>query len=43
MAKSMTASRMLIPVDSLAPKMLIAASTAITAQPKMMSPGEWRR
>ncbi len=42
-AKSMTASRMLMPVDSLAPKTLIAASVAITRQPKMMSPGEWRR
>ncbi len=41
-AKSMTASRMLTPVDSLAPKTLIAASTAITAQPAMMSPGDER-
>ncbi len=41
-AKSMTASRMLTPVDSLAPNTLIAASTAITPQPKMMSPGEER-
>ena len=40
--KSMTASRTLTPVDSLTPKTLIAASTAITTQPAMMSPGEWR-
>ena len=38
----MTASRMLTPVDSLAPNTLIAASTAITMQPAMMSPGEER-
>ena len=41
-AKSTTASRMLTPVDSLAPKMLIAASTAITRQPAMMSAGDDR-
>ena len=41
-AKSMTASRMLTPVDSLAPNTLIAASTAITTQPEMMSAGDER-
>ena len=37
--KSATASRTLTPADSLTPKTLIAASTAITPAPKMMSPG----
>ena len=41
-AKSTTASRMLTPVDSLAPKTLIAASVTITMQPATMSPGEER-
>jgi hypothetical protein len=41
-AKSMTASRMLTPVDSFAPNTLMAASTAMTRQPATMSPGDER-
>ena len=40
--KSTTASRMLTPADSLTPITLIAASTAMTPAPKMMSPGAER-
>ena len=41
--KSITASVTLIPVDSLAPNTLTAASTAITTAAAMMSPGLVRR
>jgi hypothetical protein len=37
--KSMTASRMLRPADSLIPITFTRTSSAITAAPKMMSPG----
>ncbi len=41
-AKSISASRMLSPADSLTPRTLTSESSATTAMPKMTSDGPWR-